>query len=113
MAKQNNDTPDETDTLVFSYTLEQAMDDEVLVAVFRPRWSTLTGGKPLVATAAIREALTDAALIEVWNGYVSWRRTVEPTLPEQDRLFATQMNELTVWVIEDGHAFTILRPEDY
>lgn len=113
MAKPHTDTPDETSTLIFSYTLEQAMADEVLVAVFRPRWSALTGGKPLVATAAIREALTDAALIEIWNGYVTWRRNVEPTLAEEDRLFATQMNGLTVWVIEDGHAFTILRPEDY
>ncbi|MGI8486669.1 MAG: hypothetical protein ACR2OU_20725 [Thermomicrobiales bacterium] len=113
MAKPHTDTRDETGTLVFSYTLEQAMNDEVLVAVFRPRWGTLTGGKPLVATAAIRDALTDAALIEIWNDYVTWRQTVEPTLPEEDRLFATQMNDLTVWVIEDGQAFTILYPEDY
>jgi hypothetical protein len=51
--------------------------------------------------------------MEIWNGYVVWRKEVMPTLPEEKRMFTTQMNSETVWVIEDGAAFTLLYPEDY
>jgi len=51
--------------------------------------------------------------LEMWNEYVTWRRNVEPTLPDEDRLFHTRMNGKTVWVIEDGQAFSLLFPEDY
>jgi hypothetical protein len=44
---------------------------------------------------------------------VQWKHKVEPTLPEEERLFKTTMNMETVWVIEDGAAFTLMYPEDY
>jgi hypothetical protein len=81
--------------------------------VFAPRWSQLSGGKPIVATAAIRDAISDAGLVEIWNEFVHWRWHILPTLPEEDQLFATTMDGATVWVIEDGQAFTILYPADY
>ena len=34
-------------------------------------------------------------------------------LPEEDRLFSTTMNRETVWVIEDGAAFTLMYLSDY
>ena len=34
-------------------------------------------------------------------------------LPEEDRLFSTTINRETVWVIEDGAAFTLMYPSDY
>ena len=108
MAQQLNDA-----AVIFAYTLRQAIDDEVLVEVFADAWGELSGGKPIVATAGVDEAYSTAALIEIWNQYVTWRRETMPTLPEEDRLFATTMNEKTVWVIEDGQAFTILYPQDY
>jgi hypothetical protein len=44
---------------------------------------------------------------------VNWKKKVEPTLKEEDRLFATAMNGRRVWVMEDGQAFTMMYPEDY
>ena len=35
------------------------------------------------------------------------------TLPEEEQLFTTSMNNEKVWVLEDGQAFTLLYPEDY
>jgi len=57
--------------------------------------------------------VSQAGLLEIWNEYVQWRRNVEPTLPEADRLFHTRMNGRKVWVIEDGQAFTLMYAEDY
>jgi hypothetical protein len=94
-------------------TLEQAIDDGVLVPLLQHRWVQLTGGKPLVATAHLHGEVSLAALMEIWNQYVTWRTDIMPTLPEEERLFATTMQSKTVWVIEDGAAFTLLYPEDY
>ena len=99
--------------VIYAYTLEEAIADGVLVEVFKPRWKQLSGGKPIVATAAVFEAFTLAAIMEIWNAYVVWRKKVMPTLPEEEQLFTTTMNDKKVWVIEDGAAFTILFPEDY
>jgi len=99
--------------VIYEYTLAQAIADGVLTEVFKSRWLMLSGGKPIVATAAVFADISLAGLIEIWNEYVSWRKFVEPTLREEDRLFKTEMNSKTVWVMEDGQAFTILYPEDY
>ena len=102
------------DTAVISaYTLTQAIADGVLVEIFKNRWEQLSGGKPIVATAHLFDAVSQAGLLEIWNEYFTWRRNVEPTLPEEDRLFHTRMNGKTVWVMEDGQAFTLMYPEDY
>ena len=99
--------------IVVSYTLQQAIKDGELCEVFKNVWGELSGGKPIVATRHILAELSLAAVREIWNEYVDWKRTIEPTLPEEDRLFKTTMNGETVWVLEDGEAFTILYPEDY
>jgi hypothetical protein len=101
------------DVVIFSYTLEQAIADGELVEVFKNRWQQLSGGKPIVATAHLFNEVSLAALLEIWNEYVSWRKTVMPTLPEEEQMFATTMNGHKVWLIEDGQAFTLLYPEDY
>ena len=103
---------DESNVIV-AYTLQQAIEDGVLVEIFKNRWGQLSGGKPIVATAHLFEAVSLAGLLEIWNAYVHWRKHVEPTLPEEERLFTTTMNDQQVWVIEDGQAFTLLYPEDY
>jgi hypothetical protein len=95
------------------YSLKQAIDDGTLVEIFKHRWEQLSGGKPMVATAHLYDEVSLAALLEIWNEYVAWRRHVEPALPEEERLFATRMNNETVWVIEDSEAFTLLYPVDY
>jgi hypothetical protein len=40
--------PDEVITI---YSLKQAIEDGVLVEIFKNRWGELSGGKPIVATA--------------------------------------------------------------
>jgi hypothetical protein len=104
---------DDRPNVIVAYTLEQAIADGALEPIFKNRWPQLTGGKPIVATAHIMEELSLAALFEIWNEYVGWRRKEMPTLPEEGRTFSTTMNGNEIWVIEDGQAFTILSPEDY
>jgi hypothetical protein len=99
--------------VITRYTLMQAVEDGVLVEIFKYRWPALSGGKPIVATAHLFNDISLAGLMEIWNEFVQWQKHVMPTLPEADRLFHTSMNEKTVWVIEDAAAFTLMYPEDY
>ena len=100
-------------TVIIEYTLQQAIEDGVLVEIFKNRWPELSGGKPIVATAHLFEEVSLAGLLEIWNKFVAWRKSVMPTLPEAEQLFHTSMNGKKVWVIEDGAAFTLMYPEDY
>ena len=99
--------------IVSTYGRKQAVQDGVLVEIFKNRWGTLTGGKPIVATANLAEEVSPAGMLEMWNEYVLWRKHTEPFIPEEDRLFHTMMNGKTVWVMEDEETFTFLYPEDY
>src|SRR3954470_2626966 len=99
--------------VLHAYTLEEAIEDGVLVEVFKPLWKRLTGSKPLVAIAAVYDKYSLMDLQKIWNEYVRWRKTTLPTLPEEDQMFTTQVSGTTVWVIEDAAAITILFPEDY
>ena len=99
--------------VIYSYPLEQAIEDGVLVAVFKKRWDVLSSGKPIVATSHLFESVSLAALVEIWNEFVHWRKTVMSTLPEEEQMFVTKVNNESIWVIEDGQAFTLLYPEDY
>jgi hypothetical protein len=102
--------PDEVITI---YSLKEAIEDGVLVEIFKKRWGELSGGKPIVATISLFENVSPGGLMEIWNEYVLWRKTVMPKLPEEKRLFSTEMNHLMVWVIEDAVAITLMYPEDY
>jgi hypothetical protein len=99
--------------VVYEYTLDQAIADGVLVKIFENRWSELSSGKPIVATAHLFDEVTLSGILEIWNSYVEWRNKSSPPRSEEDQDFRTKMNGKTVWVIEDGQAFTLLYPEDY
>ena len=99
--------------IISRYPLKQAIADEVLVEIFKNRWDQLSGGKPIVATTHLFSEVSLAGLLEIWNEYIAWRKHTDPYLPEEERLFHTTMNSQTVWVIEDGAAFTLMYPEDY
>ena len=99
--------------VIATYTREQALEDGVLVEIFTDVWFFLTGGRPILATAAISADYSLGTLAAIWDQFVDWRRDVMPTLPEEDQLFKTEINEKTIWVLEDGQAFTILYPSDY
>jgi hypothetical protein len=99
--------------VISTYTLKQAVEDGVLVEIFKNRWAQLSGGKPIVASAHLFGEVSLAGLLEIWNEFVSWRTNVMPTLPEEHRLLTTTMNGDTVWVIEDDAAYTLMYPEDY
>ena len=68
------------------YTLDQAVEDGVLVEIFKGRWPEFSGGKPIVGTADIFGDVSLAGLMEIWNEFVGWKKKVEPTLKEEDRL---------------------------
>jgi hypothetical protein len=99
--------------VISAYPLKQAIEDGVLVEIFKNRWEELSGGKPIVATAYLFKEVSLAGLMEIWNEFVTWQKQVRPTLPEEQQLFSTTMNSKTVWVIADGAAFTLMYPEDY
>jgi hypothetical protein len=101
------------DEVITVYSLKQAIEDGVLVEIFKNRWRELSGGKPIVATAHLFENVSLAGLREIWNEFARWKRDVENALPESERLFNTKMNEITVWVIEHAVAYTLMYPEDY
>lgn len=105
--------PNDFDFVVHAYTLDQAVQDGMLVEKFKHRWPQLSGGKPIVASAGVQDAFSEAAIIEIWNEYVQWVTNVRDTLPEEDQMFETTMNGQRVWVIEDGAALTLLFPEEY
>ncbi|GHO85209.1 hypothetical protein [Dictyobacter formicarum] len=99
--------------VIFEYTLQEAIEDGVLVEIFSEHRRKLIGGKPIVATAHLYSEVSRAALMEIWNEYVHWKNHVMPTLKEEDQLFSTTMNGKKVWVIEDGQAYTLMYKEDY
>ncbi len=101
------------ENVIVVYSLEQAIADGVLVEVFKPRWQQLSGGKPIIVTAHLFNEVSLAALLEIWNEYVAWRKNIMPTLPEEEQMFVTTMNGNKIWLIEDGQAFTMMYPEDY
>ncbi len=107
---------DDTDIfgpVIFEYTLQQAIADGVLVELFKNQWPELSGGKPIVATAHLFGQLSLAGLMEIWNEFVDWNKNVKDTLPEEEQMFVTSMNDEKVWVIEDGQAYILLYPDDY
>jgi hypothetical protein len=59
----------------------------------------------MVATRSVYKALSLAALREIWNEFVVWNREIKPTLPDEEQLFATHMNDQKIWVLEDSQAF--------
>ncbi len=101
------------DTMDSVSSLERAIDDGMLVEVFKNRWGQLSAGTPIIATRHVFATLSLAALREIGNDDVVWMRGVKATLPEAEQLFTTTMNDETVWVIADGEAHTIMYPEDY
>jgi hypothetical protein len=99
--------------LISAYPLQQAIKDGVLVEIFKGQCSVLSGGKPIVATTHLFDAISLNGLTEIWNAFVHWQKHVMPTLPEADRLFHTTIEGKKVWIIEDDVAVTLMYPEDY
>src|SRR4051812_28229040 len=99
-------------TVIYEYTLAQAVADGELVEVFKDRWSKLTGGKPLVASMNIMAEFSLASLQEIWGEYEKWRKTTDPE-KQREEIFTTQLTDHKIWVMEDQQAFTILFPGDY
>jgi hypothetical protein len=93
--------------IISKYTRQQAVDDGVLVELWSYR------GQPVVATSHLYNEVLHADLGAIWKEFLAWKRQVEPTLAEEDRLFKTGINGKTVWVIEDAESYTLMFPEDY
>jgi hypothetical protein len=53
--------------VVFAYTLQQAIEDGVLIEIFKNCWQELSGGKPIIATEHLFASVSLAALQEIWN----------------------------------------------
>lgn len=99
--------------IISIYTRQQSIADGFLVEIFKNRWQSLSGGKPIVATSHLFHEISLAGFMEIWNEFVHWRQDILPTLAEEDQLFVTTMNGKKVWVIEDDQGCTLMYPEDY
>ena len=101
-------------TIISEYSLEQAIEDGVLVEVFKEMWETLSDGKPIVVTRRLFEEANGLHLLfGVVTQFVHWKTNVLPKLPEEERLFTDEVKGKKVWVLEDAQAITLLYPEDY
>lgn len=104
-------------TVISEYSLEQAIEDGVLVEVFsyniKDFVEKYTNGKPVVATAHLFGQVSETNLTDLWNKYIEWRLNVMDVLPEEDQMFVTEIDGKNVWVIEDQQAITMMYPEDY
>jgi hypothetical protein len=99
--------------IISVYPLDQAIEDGVLVEVFKNMWDVISHGKPVVVTRRLYEDANQHLLFGVVNQFDRWKRFVMPTLPEEDQMFVTSIQGKNVWVIEDGSAITVMYPEDY
>ena len=104
---------EERKACIVEYTLDKAIDDGVLVEVFKNRWQEFSQGKPIVATAHLFNEVSLAGLQEIWNRFVHWKKHIMPILPEEEQMFYCIMDGKRVWIIEDQAAFTMMYPEDY
>ena len=63
--------------VISEYSLEQAIEDGVLVEVFsyniKDFVEKYTNGKPVVATAHLFNQVSETDLTDLWNKYVDWR----------------------------------------
>jgi hypothetical protein len=95
------------------YSLDDAVADGILVPLIPEYWETLTGGIPIVVTAALHERFSEEQLTGVYNRYVHWFHHIRETLPDEDQMYSETLEGEKVWVIFDGAAVTILFPRDY
>jgi len=99
------------------YSLDQAIEDGIVVKVFDEQTETFVSkyvdGKPIVATAHLFGEVKPYQLRDLWNKFIVWRQDIMPTLPEEDRMFVTEINGNKVWVDETDWQITMMYPEDY
>ena len=96
------------ENVIFEYTLDEAIQDGVLHPL---GWAN---GKPLIGTRGTVQDLATEERQRLFADFLHWQQDVEPTLPEDERMFsATASNNEKVWVIDDGAAITLLYPEEY
>src|SRR3954451_16312539 len=97
---------DDTD-VIDTYTIKQAIEEGVLIKMF------VRDGKPVVVTTHVWNdfEIGREELVDVWSKFKLWKEKIEPTLPEEERLFVTYKDDKKIWVIEDGVAYTIMYSE--
>jgi hypothetical protein len=102
--------PDEVITI---YSLRKAIADAAVIEVFKDEWDQLSRGKPIAATINVYEDERFEDLVRIWNDFVFWRKYIMPKVPERERLFSTEIDYRTIWVIDYKAFFMMMYPEDY
>jgi hypothetical protein len=100
-------------TVISEYSLEQAIEDGVLVEWQKDDWQVLSNGKPIVVSRHLYDCVSLNDVHDLLNTFIDWKVNIKETLPEEDQLFVTEIEGKNVWVIEDQQAITMLYPEDY
>lgn len=94
-------------------SLREAIEDGVLVEIFKNRWNDLSGGKSIVASMNLFDGVKHAGLRKILDEFVEWKTQQSFQRTDKEKRFATKVNGLPVWVIEDDIAVTLMYPEDY
>jgi hypothetical protein len=61
--------------VIYEYTLQQAIEDGVLVEIFKNLWPELSGDKPIVATSHLFSEVSLAGLREIWMSTLCGEKT--------------------------------------
>jgi hypothetical protein len=101
------------DKVITIYSLREAVTDGAVVEVFKDEWGELSRGKPIAASINVYEDESPEALVEIWNRFVFWRKFVFGKLPENERIFSTEIDYRTIWVIDYKAFFMMMYPEEY
>lgn len=78
--------------VITEYSLKKAIEDGVLVEVFKKRWKKLSGGKPIVCSINLYENVSQAVLQNISDEFVDWKKNIMPGLFLDERNFQTEVN---------------------
>jgi hypothetical protein len=98
--------------IIHHYGLQQALEDGVLIPVFVARIRLVPPQPIIVMTISVAETVDRDGLQRIWDAYCNWFATAHQ-LPEEERLFAMDVADRHLWVIEDAVSITFLLAEDY
>jgi hypothetical protein len=99
--------------IVHSYGVDQAIADGLLVPLGQEHWPVLTNGLPIVATASLVEQFGEETLKSAYDRFVKWFHHTRPTLPEEEQMYSEELEGVTIWILIDGSAVTLLKPTEY
>ncbi len=93
------------------YSVQEAIDDGVLVEILKSDWHWLTNSKPVLATATVVTDIPEADLKQLWNYFAPMRNKLIKE-GEQPYVRAPYKGDI-ILIVEDGEVVTFMYPSEY